>query len=67
VSTETFEYNTTWRELVEGLGFQKEGTARDYLYRDDQFWDKEMYALLEHEYNERFDVAADERSPEAAV
>jgi RimJ/RimL family protein N-acetyltransferase len=67
VSTETFEYNTTWRDLVERLGFQKEGTAREYLYRDDRYWDKEMYALLEQEYTERFDVASSKRSPEAAV
>lgn len=50
VSAATFEYNTAWRDLVEGMGFTKEGTARDYLYRDGRFWDKENYALLESEY-----------------
>lgn len=51
VSAETFEYNTAWRDLVEGMGFQKEGTARDYLYRDGRYWDKEAYSMLEREYS----------------
>jgi len=55
VSAETFEYNTAWRELVEGMGFTKEGTAREYLYRDGQYWDKHNYALLEDEYRSQFD------------
>lgn len=50
VCTETFEYNTSWRKLVEWAGFEKEGVERDYLYRDDAFWDKELYSLLEDEY-----------------
>jgi RimJ/RimL family protein N-acetyltransferase len=50
VSAETFEYNTAWRNLVVGAGFQKEGTAREYLYRDDRFWDKENFALLRREH-----------------
>ncbi|WP_022835523.1 GNAT family N-acetyltransferase [Salisaeta longa] len=51
VRAETFEYNTAWRDLVEGMGFTKEGTARDYLYRDGAYWDKESYGLLAPEYN----------------
>ncbi len=66
VSAETFEYNTTWRDLVEGLGFRKEGTARDYLYRDGQFWDKEMYAVLEDEYAERIGSSREEPLETAA-
>jgi RimJ/RimL family protein N-acetyltransferase len=50
VSTETFEYNTAWKDLVEGMGFVKEGTAREYLYRDGRYWNKHNYALLAHEY-----------------
>jgi len=53
VSAETFEYNEAWRRLVEETGFQKEGTAREYLYRDGEYWDKENYALLEREYRAR--------------
>ena len=50
VSTETFAYNEAWRRLIEGVGFQHEGTVRDYLFRDDRFYDKHTFALLEDEY-----------------
>lgn len=53
VAAETFEYNMGWKRLVEGSGFQREGVQRDYLFRDDAFWDKETYALLEDEYRTR--------------
>ncbi|MDX1546252.1 MAG: GNAT family protein [Rhodothermales bacterium] len=54
----TFEYNDAWRRLVEWAGFTKEGTERDYLYRDGQFWNKESYAILEQEYRTQFAQAA---------
>ena len=50
VHTETFEYNEAWRSLVRDAGFIQEGVERDYLYRDGEFWDKEIYSLLEDEY-----------------
>jgi len=50
VSAETFEYNTAWRDLVEGMGFTREGVARDYLYREGKYHDKVSYALLEDEH-----------------
>lgn len=53
VRAETFEYHTAWRDLVEGMGFQKEGTIREYLRRDGKYWDKEVFALLEREYRAR--------------
>lgn len=53
VSTETFEFNDAWKRLVEAAGFTREGVERDYLYREGQFWDKEVYALLEEEYTAR--------------
>lgn len=53
VATETFEYNTAWKRLVIEAGFRKEGTERAYLYRDDRFWDKEVFSLLEPEYRSR--------------
>ncbi len=53
VSTETFEYNAAWKKLVQDTGFKKEGVEREYLYRDEEFWDKENYALLETEYRDR--------------
>lgn len=56
VSAETFEYNSAWRDLVEGMGFTKEGVAREYLHRDGQYWDKEMYSLLDREYEMLYDT-----------
>lgn len=56
VSAETFEYNNAWRDLVEGMGFTKEGVAREYLQRDGRYWDKEMYSLLDREYRQMYDT-----------
>lgn len=65
VSAETFEYHTAWRDLVEGMGFQKEGTAREYLRREGRYWDKDLYALLEPEYRAR--TVGDEQENEASL
>jgi RimJ/RimL family protein N-acetyltransferase len=67
VSAESFEYNTDWCDLLEGVGFTQEGTARDYLFRDGEYWDKELYALLEREYREQFLEDANASSAGAAV
>lgn len=67
VSAEAFEYNTAWRDLVEGVGFTREGTAREYLFRDGKYWDKQHYALLEQKWRERFTEGAQATSAEAAV
>jgi RimJ/RimL family protein N-acetyltransferase len=67
VSAEAFEYNTDWRDLLEGVGFAKEGTAREYLVRDGEYWDKELYALLEQEYRQHVAEEANANSAEAAV
>lgn len=50
VATETFEYNTAWKKLVEWAGFKQEGVEQEYLFRDGVFWDKEIYGLLERDY-----------------
>jgi RimJ/RimL family protein N-acetyltransferase len=65
VCAETFEYNTAWRDLVEGMGFEREGTARDYLRRDGRYWDKGLYALLEPAYRARRVEANQKASIEA--
>lgn len=67
VSAETFEYNTAWRDLVQGMGFAQEGTVRDYLYRDETYWDKEIYSMLENEYRQQWGDASGSRSTEMAV
>ena len=66
-SAETFEYNTAWRDLVEGLGFTKEGCVREYLYRDGTYWDKHLYSMLAREYRRDFGERADSVSPRAAA
>lgn len=63
VATEIFEYNAAWRELVEDLGFEKEGTARESLFRDGQYWDKDLYSLLDREYDQMYE--ADRASAES--
>ncbi len=50
VSAEPFEYNTAWQRLVEGMGFTHEGTERDYLHRNERYWDKHIYGLLRPTY-----------------
>lgn len=68
VSAEAFEFNEAWRDLIEGLGFKREGTAREYLYRDGTYWDKQLYSLLESEYREVLgDEAGATTSAEAAL
>lgn len=54
VSSDAFEYNAAWRALVKWAGFTREGAERDYLRRDGEFFDKEIYAMLEDEYEERW-------------
>jgi RimJ/RimL family protein N-acetyltransferase len=54
VGSDAFEYNAAWRTLVEWVGFKKEGSERDYLLRDGEFFSKEIYAILENEYRERW-------------
>lgn len=58
VSADTFEYNSAWRKLVVWAGFKREGTERDYLFRDGSYWDKETYAILEEEYRAHLPIAA---------
>jgi len=67
VSAETFEYHTAWQDLVEGMGFQREGMAREYLRRDGRYWDKELYSLLEAEYRARRAEAKDQAPVETTA
>ena len=50
VCTATFPFNEAWKRLIAHFGFRPEGVKREYLWRDDRFWDKQEYALLEDEY-----------------
>ncbi len=50
VTADGFEYNKAWSHLLEAIGFTSEGTDREYLFRDDRFWDRIRYAMLADEY-----------------
>lgn len=67
VSAETFEYNTAWRDLIKGMGFAHEGTCREYLFRDEKYWDKELYSMLEQEYRKHHGNQTSATSAEAAL
>jgi len=51
LTAEAFEYNDAWKRLVEGMGFHKEGTIRDFVFREGRYWDKHLYALLDSDYS----------------
>lgn len=38
--------NTTSKKLVEQAGFVKEGYFRDYIFHNGDFWDMEVYTLI---------------------
>jgi ribosomal-protein-alanine N-acetyltransferase len=42
--------NTRSRNLASRLGFQEEGTLRDYVLWDGEYWDMVLYALLKKEW-----------------
>jgi RimJ/RimL family protein N-acetyltransferase len=53
VSAETFEFNDAWRRLVQWAGFEREGVVADFVRRGDEFFDKEIYGLVEGAYRYR--------------
>ncbi len=50
LSLTVFSYNARAIRLYEGLGFQREGTFREFLVRDGQPYDMLLYGLLEREW-----------------
>jgi RimJ/RimL family protein N-acetyltransferase len=50
VTAETFEYNPAWKKLVVWAGFQREGTLRQHLFRDGEYWDKGLFGILRSEF-----------------
>lgn len=46
------ENKGSWKTLERG-GFVKEGTFRDYVYRNGRYYDMYMYSILKKEYDER--------------
>jgi RimJ/RimL family protein N-acetyltransferase len=45
-----YSYNPRAIRMYEKLGFQLEGTYREFLLRDGQHYDMLLYGLLSHEW-----------------
>ncbi|MFH5831100.1 GNAT family N-acetyltransferase [Halalkalibaculum sp. DA3122] len=52
VCTAAFDFNTTWIEEVQKLGFRQEGKLREHLRRDDGYCDKLVFGLLDQEFEQ---------------
>lgn len=50
VATTAFDFNTSWIESVEEIGFEQEGQLRDHVIKKDKFCDKLIFSLLENDY-----------------
>lgn len=50
VGAEVYEYNRPSRKVLEKLGFTLEGRLAKWLYRDQKYWDKLLYGILQSEW-----------------
>lgn len=50
VGTAAFDFNTSWIESVEKLGFQQEGQLREHVIKNDAYCDKLIFSLLEKDF-----------------
>lgn len=50
VGTVAFDFNTSWIESVEKLGFQQEGQLREHVIKNDAYCDKLIFSLLEKDF-----------------
>lgn len=53
VATTAFDFNTSWIENVENLGFRREGTLRQHVLKKGEFRDKLIFSLLRQEYADK--------------
>jgi RimJ/RimL family protein N-acetyltransferase len=53
VATTAFDFNTSWIESVEKLGFKKEGQLREHVIKKDEYCDKLLFSLLESDYQSK--------------
>jgi RimJ/RimL family protein N-acetyltransferase len=51
VTATVFAYNQRSINLIEKLGFQREGTYREFIHRDGKRHDMPLYGLLRHEWD----------------
>lgn len=52
VATTAFDFNTSWIESVEELGFHREGVLRKHVLKKGEYRDKLIYSLLREEFAE---------------
>lgn len=52
VATTSFDFNTSWIDKVEQLGFKREGALREHVLKRGSYCDKYIYSLLAEEYEE---------------
>lgn len=50
VATTAFDFNTSWIEGVQKLGFKKEGQLREHVIKQDEYCDKLIFSLLKSDY-----------------
>jgi RimJ/RimL family protein N-acetyltransferase len=50
IEVEIYEFNARSIRLFEGLGFQREGVRREYIYKDEAFKDGYIYGLLRKDW-----------------
>jgi len=58
VGTTAFDFNTSWIESVEKLGFQQEGQLREHVIKNDAYCDKLIFSLLEKDFQSKHVEAA---------
>lgn len=52
IQLNVLQYNERAIKLYEACGFVKEGTYREFVYRDSKRYDMYLYGLLKHEWEE---------------
>lgn len=57
------EYNDACRKMVENLGFSREGTYREHVYRRGEYHDAYIYGILAEEWRDYRDEWWAERAP----
>lgn len=50
VATTAFDFNTSWIEKVEKLGFKKEGDLREHVLKKGSYCNKLIFSILESEF-----------------